>query len=94
MAYEIEVDNIKCGGCAGTIVKRLTELDAVVSVDVDVERGTVRVEGEESEREKVCNLLKSLGYPESGSTKGLASATARAKSFVSCAVGRFGDTQD
>ena len=91
MPYEIDVDNIKCGGCAGTIVKRLTELDSVDAVNVDVERGTVQVDGDESARAEVSALLNSLGYPESGSTSGMASAKAKAKSFVSCAVGRFGD---
>ena len=38
---------------------------------------------------EVSALLNSLGYPESGSTSGMASAKAKAKSFVSCAVGRL-----
>lgn len=91
MPYDIEVDNIKCGGCAGTIVKRLTALDSVEAVNVDVERGVVQVDGDESARAEVSALLVTLGYPESGSTTGMASAKAKAKSFVSCAVGRFGD---
>lgn len=91
MPYEIEVENIKCGGCAATIVKRLTELDAVEAVTVDVERGAVQVDGDESGRVEVSTLLESLGYPEAGSTRGIASAKAKAKSFVSCAVGRMGE---
>jgi len=94
MSYEIEVENIKCGGCAGTIVKRLAAFDSVEAVFVDVDRGIVQVDGDESARVEVCALLKSLGYPEVGSTRGLASAKARAKSFVSCAVGRFGETTE
>ena len=92
MSYEIDVDNIKCDGCAGTITKRLTALDSVKEITVDVERGVVQVDGDESARVEVSALLESLGYPESGSTSGIASAKAKAKSFVSCAVGRFGDT--
>ncbi|MFQ5642302.1 MAG: heavy-metal-associated domain-containing protein [Thiogranum sp.] len=91
MSYEFEVDNIKCGGCAGTIVKRLGELEGVDAVDVNVEQGVVRVDGDDSARSSVSALLATLGYPESGSTSGIASAKAKAKSFVSCAVGRFGD---
>ncbi|HHH42581.1 MAG TPA: copper chaperone [Gammaproteobacteria bacterium] len=91
MSYEIEVDNIKCGGCAGTIVKRLGELEGVAAVDVNVEQGIVRIDGDESARAVVSALLATLGYPESGSTRGIASAKAKAKSFVSCAVGRFAD---
>jgi len=91
MSYAIEVDNIKCGGCAGTIMKRLAGLQGVAAIDVDVEKGIVRVDGDASTRSAASALLESLGYPESGSTSGMASAKARAKSFVSCAVGRFGD---
>ena len=92
MNYEIAVDNIKCGGCAGTIVKRLSALDCVQDVSVDVESGRVRVTGDEQDRAEVSALLETLGYPEAGSTQGFASAKAKAKSFVSCAVGRLGDS--
>ncbi len=92
MPYEIEVENIKCGGCADTIVKRLSTLAAVEEVTVDVERGIVRVDGDAAGRAEVSTLLESLGYPESGSTSGMAAAKAKAKSFVSCAVGRFGES--
>ncbi|TCK18032.1 copper chaperone [Thiogranum longum] len=91
MSYEIEVENIKCSGCAGTIVKRLSGLDSVDEVQVDVELGIVRVTGDELARAEVCVLLEVLGYPESGSTSGVNSVKAKAKSFVSCAVGRFAD---
>ena len=91
MAYEITVDNIKCDGCAGTIVKRLTVLDSIKRVSVDVKRGIVQVVGDELARAEVSVLLEVLGYPESGSTSGMATVKAKAKSFVSCAVGRFGD---
>jgi copper chaperone len=89
MSYEIRVDNIKCGGCAGTIVRRLTALGSIDSVSVDVEQGIVKIDGDELARSEVSVLLETLGYPESGSTSGIASAKAKAKSFVSCAVGRF-----
>jgi copper chaperone len=29
-----------------------------------------------------------MGYPESGSVEGMKAATAKAKSFVSCAIGK------
>jgi copper chaperone len=41
-------------------------------------------------RGEVAAALARLGYPEKGSVEGLRSAAAAAKSFVSCAVGRFG----
>ena len=92
MSFEVDVENIKCGGCAGSIVSGLKALEGVAAVHVDVARGRVTVEGDEALRPVVCTHLQRLGYPEVGSTAGLASARAKAKSFVSCAVGRFSDT--
>lgn len=92
MSIEINVDNIKCGGCAGSIVRGLEALEGVRSVNVDVEQGRVTVGGDDVLRAAVCERLRQLGYPETGSTEGLAATTARAKSFVSCAVGRFSNS--
>ena len=89
MIYEISVENIKCGGCAGTITRRLNKLDAVSDVQVDVETGVVSITGEESSKMEVTQLLLKLGYPECGTAEGLKAAKAKAKSFVSCAVGKM-----
>jgi copper chaperone len=89
MAYDISVENIKCGGCANTIKTRLNDMDIIDSCEVDVENGIVSISGDESKREQVTQLLLKLGYPESGTAEGLKAARAKAKSFVSCAVGRI-----
>ncbi len=89
MTYEITVENIKCGGCASTITRRLNELDAVSDCQVDVETGMVSISGDESSKLEVTQLLLNLGYPESGTAEGLKAAKAKAKSFVSCAVGKM-----
>jgi len=89
MTYKIAVENIKCGGCASTITRRLNELGAVSDCQVDVENGVVSITGDESSKTEVTQLLLNLGYPESGTAEGLKAAKARAKSFVSCAVGKM-----
>ncbi len=89
MTYDIAVENIKCGGCAGTIVKRLNALEAVSNCQVDVENGVVSISGDEVEKQAVTQLLLKLGYPEIGTAEGLDAAKAKAKSFVSCAVGKM-----
>jgi len=94
MTYEINVENIKCGGCANTIRTRLEKMDGIDSVTVDVESGRVTVNGPQDARRNVIERLASLGYPETGSVEGLRSATAKAKSFVSCAVGRIEKNDD
>ncbi len=89
MSYELSVENIKCGGCASTISTKLNALDTVNETQVDVENGIVTIIGDQSGRADVAQLLLSLGYPESGTAEGLKAAKAKAKSFVSCAVGKF-----
>ena len=89
MTYDISVENIKCGGCANTITTRLNAMDVVDSCEVNVEKGIVTVTGDESNKAEVVQLLLKLGYPETGSAEGLKAAKAKAKSFVSCAVGRI-----
>ena len=89
MAYDIKVENIKCGGCANTITTRLNKIETVDSCKVDVEKGVITIHSDEPNRAEVTQLLFKLGYPESGTAEGLKAATAKAKSFVSCAVGKF-----
>lgn len=89
MAYDISVENIKCGGCANTIMSKLDAMDVIDSCEVDIENGIVTIDGDAAHREEVTKLLLSLGYPESGTAEGLKAAKAKAKSFVSCAVGRM-----
>jgi copper chaperone len=89
MAYQINVENIKCGGCASTIRSRLEAMDGVDNIEVDIAEGIVSVNGSEDTRAAVTAKLLKLGYPESGTAEGIAAAKAKAKSFVSCAVGRI-----
>lgn len=93
MAYSIAVENIKCGGCANTIKNRLSELEGVEAVSVVIEDGLVNIDGDEQLRDKVSAELLRLGYPEKGTAEGIRAAAAKAKSFVSCAIGRI-DSKD
>ncbi len=89
MAFSVQVENIKCGGCANTIRKRVTEIEGVSGAEVVVEQGLVNVEADEALRPAVVAALAKAGYPESGSVQGVASLKAKATSFVSCAIGRM-----
>ncbi len=86
---EIFVENIKCGGCASSITKKLNETFDTQSAEVNVEQGMVSLEADESKRDEVVETLLGLGYPETDSVHGFDSAKAKAKSFVSCAIGRM-----
>jgi len=88
MKIEITVENIKCGGCAGSIKKKLLTDTRVESVDVDIEQGIVAIEATENASNDFSAMLLKMGYPESGTAEGIEAAKAKAKSFVSCAIGR------
>lgn len=93
MSYTISVENIKCGGCANTIKHKVSQMDGVKSVAVVIEEGLVTIDGDEARRDEVSAKLLHLGYPEKGTAEGIKAAAAKAKSFVSCAIGRM-DTKE
>lgn len=88
MQVQFDVENIKCGGCAGTIKKKLMEDKRISHVGVNIEQGMVLIDADTDASEGWRSALLKMGYPEKGSAEGIAAARARAKSFVSCAVGR------
>ena len=57
-------------------------------VGVNIEQGVVVIDADSDASEDWRTALLNLGYPEKGSAEGIAAAKAKAKSFVSCAVGR------
>ena len=85
----IEVDNLKCGGCANTISKGILSIEGVTNVSVDNENESVTYEGSLSTKDLVLTKLSSMGYPQKGSLSGLNAGLASAKSYVSCAIGKF-----
>ena len=89
MSYTVAVENIKCNGCASSIRSKLMEKKLAQAVEVDVEQGEVHVQGNPEWREQVIIALARMGYPEVGSVEGMKAAAAKAKSFVSCAIGRI-----
>ena len=90
--YTIAVENIKCGGCANSIRSKLLDQGLAQSVEVDIEEGQVIIEGNPEWRAQVAAAMAKMGYPEVGSVDGMKAAATRAKSFVSCAIGRFDGT--
>ncbi|MBI3188006.1 MAG: heavy-metal-associated domain-containing protein [Gammaproteobacteria bacterium] len=94
MQLQIELENIKCGGCAATIKKRLLEDARIKSVDVDVATGAVTLDATENDLVSWKALLLKLGYPQRGTAEGVAAAKAMAKSFVSCAIGRVDNAKN
>ena len=70
--------NLKCGGCANTITKKLNALDDVSEVSVEVEDNSVTFEySEDHTLDVVKKALAEIGYPEDGEANNL---TSKAKS--------------
>lgn len=95
MTISIEVENIKCGGCANSITKKLEQIEGVKQVNVLIEEGRVICATEfvnDEIQAAICAQLLSMGYPQKGSVEGLKAAGAKAKSMVSCAVGKIHST--
>lgn len=86
MKSEIHIENLKCGGCAATIKKGILGLEGIQKVDVDVEKSVVSISSEKVNLEEIKLKLSKLGYPEIGDKN---TVLHKAKSFVSCAVGRI-----
>lgn len=84
--FELEVENVKCGGCAGSIRSRLMEKDGIEDVQVDIDKGFIQLQGDVSDIESIIEQLSSMGYPPKGSPNDVIT---RAKSFISCATGRL-----
>ena len=91
MELRLQVENVKCGGCARSIEKALGADARISRVSVDPAQGLVVIEADGDVRADACAALAKLGYPERGSVEGLKAAAASARSFISCAVGRLGD---
>jgi len=86
MKAEIQVENLKCGGCASTIKKAILAMEEVIEIEIDMEKSIVSVRLENDNVEKIKLKLSKLGYPEVGDKN---TVLHKAKSFVSCAVGRM-----
>jgi copper chaperone CopZ len=87
MKTTLYIQNLKCGGCANTITKNVSSIDAVTEVSVTVEENSVSFDYPTEEKLiEVKEKLKVLGYPEDGEANSLGS---KAKSYVSCAIGKM-----
>lgn len=85
---EIIVENIKCGGCMNSIRKTLNAIPGVEVLSIDADTELIQLKAPESLRPEIVTKLASMGYPERGHN----SLFSKAKSYVSCAIGRITDS--
>ncbi len=87
MKASIIVQNLKCSGGAHTISTKLSDIEAISDLAVNVEESKVSFKyKKETDAFEVKERLRSLGYP---SIEDANSLSTKAKSLVSCISGRF-----
>ena len=87
MESTLQIQNLKCGGCAHTIKTRLNDIEGIGNATIDHTTHTVSFNHSNDQQvETAISLLSSLGYPIEGASNPFSK---KAKSFVSCAVGRM-----
>jgi len=90
MKQTFQVQNVKCGGCANTLMTKLQDQFGEIEVNLEVMPREITLEIEDAKVTALREALKSLGYPMADETlRFVENTTAQAKSFVSCAVGKF-----
>ncbi len=87
MKTTVKVQNLKCGGCANTISKKISSLKNIDDVLVNVDTSEVSFGyGGVEDFETVKKELFKLGYPLEGENN---PSISQAKSYVSCVIGRL-----
>jgi copper chaperone CopZ len=82
----IEIQNLKCGGCVNSILQTMGLFPEVTDVKVDLEKSLVSIStNADDQRSKYEQALIRAGYPPVGVDNPL---HRKAKSYVSCAIGR------
>ena len=91
----IKVQNVKCGGCASTLKNKLQEEFGEIEVNLEVMPREITVDIEDEKLDALHEALKGLGYPVAGESFGfIEDTTMKAKSFVSCAIGKVDNMKE
>ena len=61
MKNEYSIEGVKCGGCVATVKEKLSKLDNVDNVEINIQEKTVVVEGEVS-KEDLQAALEGTNY--------------------------------
>ncbi len=87
MKTTLQIQNLKCNGCASTIKNKLSTLGNIEKISIELESSSVSFDHKSDEDlEVVKKELNDLGYPLAGKQNKLQT---KAKSYVSCAIGKM-----
>jgi len=90
MIQTFKIVNVKCTGCAHTLKEKLFENFAEIEVDLEKEPREITLDIKEEDVSALAEALKKMGYPFITEEMGFVDSTsAKAKSFVSCTIGKI-----
>lgn len=87
MKAQFEIQNLKCHGCANSITSVVSKITGISEVRVNHDTKEIFFNYlKEEQADTVIRKLSELGYPKKGEINSLPT---KAKSYVSCAIGRI-----
>jgi len=87
MNTTLVLQNLKCEGCANTILKKIANCEGVSNPKIDVQKNSLQID--HISHNALMGLymsLKTIGYPVEGETNSIINKT---RSFMSCAIGKM-----
>ena len=58
MKNEYSIEGVKCGGCVATVKEKLSKLDNVDNIEVNIQEKTIEVEGTASKEDLQAALVE------------------------------------
>ncbi len=58
MKNEYSIEGVKCGGCVAAVKERLSKLDNVNNVEINIQEKTIEVEGDVSKEDLQAVLVE------------------------------------
>ena len=87
MRTTVIIQNLKCAGCKNSIDRKLSKIIGISNLSIDVSTRSISFEyTTDNAMEGLRGQLDIMGYPITGDPNTI---MAKAKSYMSCAVGKF-----
>lgn len=61
MKNEYSIEGVKCGGCVAAVKERLSKLDNIDNIEINIQEKTIKVEGNAS-KEELQTALSDTNY--------------------------------
>ena len=58
MKNEYSIEGVKCGGCVAAVKERLSKLDNVDNIEINIQEKTIEVEGKVSKEDLQAALVE------------------------------------